>query len=180
MRSNRESFKYLEGRRIGKIIFLILLFIIAFLSFTPLFYAEDKTKTLIGGVEEVVLFPYKVKLPARIDTGASLSSLDVRDLTVKRGIAQFRLPERYGNILMSLHIIRHCYIRSPEARERRPVVEVELCLGSKRMKVVVNLNDRSRMEYPLILGRNVLNQGFIVDSSRERILPPKCLEGVFQ
>ena len=105
MSSTRGRFEYLEGRRISKIIFLILPFIIAILSFTPL-HAEDKTKTVIGAVEEVVLFPWGVKLPARIDTGAGMTSLDVRDLTVKNKVAQFRLPEKYGNTLISLPVIR--------------------------------------------------------------------------
>ena len=30
---------------------------------------------------------------------------------------------------------------------RRPVVEIELCVGSKRMRVQVNLTDRSRLDY---------------------------------
>ncbi len=175
MSSTKRCFAYLNGRQINIVIFLILLFIIAIFS-SPALHAEDKTKTLIGAVEEVVLFPWGVKLPARIDTGASMTSLDVRDLTIKRGVAQFRLSEQYGNTLISLHVIRHCYVRSSDAQERRPVVKMEICLGSKRMHVEVNLNDRSRMEYPLILGRNVLNQGFIVDSSKEKIFPPGCLE----
>jgi len=179
MSSTRGCFAYLKGRRINKIIFLILPFIIAILSFTPL-HAEDKTKTLIGSVEEVVLFPWGVKLPARIDTGASMTSLDVRDLTVRNKVAQFRLPEKYGNILISLPVIRHCNVRSSSFRERRPVVEIELCVGSRRMRVQANLNNRSQLEYPLILGRNVLSQGFIVDSAQEKMLPPNCLEGASQ
>jgi len=179
MSSTRGRFEYLEGRRISKIIFLTLPFIIAILSFTSL-HAEDKTKTLIGAVEEVVLFPWGVKLPARIDTGSELASLDVRDLTVKNKVAQFRLPEKYGNILISLPVIRYSNVRTADSRERRPVVEIELCLGSKRMRVQVNLNDRSKLAYPLNLGRNVLNQGFIVDCAEERMLSVKCLKGASQ
>jgi hypothetical protein len=179
MSSTRERFAYLEGRRISKIIFLILPFIITILSFTPL-HAEDKTRTVIGAVEEVVLFPWGVKLPARIDTGAGLTSLDVRDLTVKKRVARFRLPEKYGSLLISLPVIRHYNVRSADSRGRRPVVEIELCVGSRRMRVQANLNDRSQVEYPLILGRNVLNQGFIVDSAQEKILPLNCLEGASQ
>ena len=65
-----------------------------------------RPRLLIGAVEEVVLFPWGVKLPARIDTGAGMTSLDVRDLTIKNKVAQFRLPEKYGNILISLPVIR--------------------------------------------------------------------------
>jgi hypothetical protein len=176
MRLGKGGFSAFHMRRINRALFPVWLCLTAFLSFTSL-YAEEQPKILIGGVEEVVLFPWGVKVPARIDTGASMTSLDVRDLTVRKGLAQFRLPEQHGNVLISLRVIRHCNIRSSDARERRPVVEMELCVGSRRMRVEVNLNDRSRMEYPLILGRNVLNQGFIVDSAREKILPTKCLEG---
>jgi hypothetical protein len=177
MSSTRGSLGYSEGRRIGRIIFLVLPFIIAILSYPPL-YAEDKTKTVIGAVEEVVLFPWGVKFPARIDTGSGMTSLDVRDLTVKNKVAQFRLPEKYGNILISLPVIQHRNIRTADSRERRPVVEIEVYLGSKRMRVQANLNDRSHLMYPLNLGRDVLKQGFIVDCSQERILPLKYLEGV--
>ena len=109
-----------------------------------------------------------------------MTSLDVHDLTVRNKVAQFRLPEKYGNTLISLPVIRYCKVRSADSRGRRPVVEIELCVESKRMRVRVNLNNRSHLEYPLILGRNVLNQGFVVDCAQERLLSPKCLEGVSQ
>jgi len=179
MSSTRVRFEYLKEHRISKIMFLILSFIITILSFIPL-HAEEKTRILIGAVEEVVLFPWGAKLPARIDTGAGMTSLDVRDLTVRNKVAQFRLPEKYGNTLISLPVVGHCNIRSADSRGRRPVVEIELCVGLKRMRVQVNLNDRSQVEYPLILGRNVLKQEFIVDCAKERLNPPKCLEGISQ
>ena len=161
----------------AKFIFLILPFIIAIQLVTPL-HAQDKT--LIGAVEEVILLPWGVKLPARVDTGAGMSSLDVCDLTVKKKIAQFRLPERYGNTLISLPVIRNVKVRSADSWGRRPVVEIELCVGSKRMRMQATLNDRSQLEYPLMLGRNVLKQGFIVNCAEERMLPLACLEGVSQ
>jgi len=179
MRSIRERFTYLARRRISKIICLILRFIIAILSSTPL-HGADKPKTVIGAVEEVILFPWGVKLPARVDTGSELTSLDVRDLTIKNKVAQFRLPENYGNILISLPVIRYIKVRSADSRGRRPVVEIELYVGSKRIHVQANLTDRSQLEYRLIVGRDVLRQGFIVDCTQERILPPIWLEGASQ
>jgi hypothetical protein len=178
MKKNKEVLKSecSAGRQISKTIFLILPFIITLLSFTPL-HAEDKTKTVIGAVEEVVLFPWGAKLPARIDTGAGMTSLDVRDLTVKKKVAQFRLPEKYGNALISRPVIRYIKVQSADFRGRRPVVEIELCLGQKRMRVQANLTDRSGLDYRLIIGRNVLSEGFIVDCTQEGMWPPKCLEG---
>jgi hypothetical protein len=179
MSSTRGYFSYLKGRRINRVIFLIPPMMIAIFSSTSL-YAEDTTKILIGAVEEVVLFPWGAKLPARIDTGAGMTSLDVRDLTVKNRAARFRLPEKYGDDLISLPVIRYCKVRSADSRGRRPVVKIELCVGSKRIRVPANLSNRSHLEYPLILGRSVLNQGFMVDCAQEGMLSVKCLEGASQ
>jgi hypothetical protein len=139
--------------------------------------AEDMAKTLIGAMEEVILLQTGTRLPARIDTGAAMTSLDVRNLTVVNRTAQFQLPEQYGGVVISRPVIRHCSIRSANGRERRPIVEIELCVGSRRFRVQANLNDRSRMEYPLILGRDLLKQGFLVDCGREKTLSSDCAEG---
>ncbi len=135
-----------------------------------------KEQITIGRVEDVVLLPWEVKLPARIDTGASVSSLDARDLTIKENFAEFRLPSQYGNLQLCLPIIGWKIIRSAEAREKRPVVQLEFCIGPKRIKTLVNLNDRSGVKYPVILGRNILSKNFIVDSTRKNLLKPLCPE----
>ncbi len=125
----------------------------------------------IGAVEDVILLPWKVTLPARIDTGAATSSLDARELTVRDNKALFRLRNEYGSLRLSLPIIEWRYIRSAIGRERRPVVEMELCLGPKRFRTQVTLKDRSRVKYPLIVGRRALQEHFLVDVSRSNVFP---------
>jgi len=137
---------------------------------------EAGDKVTIGLVEDVILLPWGVKLPARIDTGAATSSLDARELTIKDNIAEFRLPEKYGGLQLRLPIVDWKTVRSAEARKRRPIVEVELCVGPKHVRVRVNLTDRSRVKYPLLLGRNVLKENFVVDCMRSRCAPPTCPE----
>ena len=134
----------------------------------------------IGEVEDVILLPWGVKLPARIDTGAATSSLDARDLTIKEDTVEFKLPPKYGGMSLCLPVVGWKYIRSSEARERRPVVEMEFCLGPKRVRAKVNLNDRSTVKYPLILGRNVLKEDFIVDCKQSNCLTPTCPEALSQ
>jgi hypothetical protein len=133
-------------------------------------------KIVVGEVEDVILLPWGVKLPARIDTGASLSSLDAQDLKVEGGFAEFRLSKKYGGMQLRLPIVDWLTIRSSEASEQRPIVEVELCVGSKRVRTRVNLNDRSTVRYPLLIGRNTLKENFIVDCMQERCSPPSCPE----
>jgi hypothetical protein len=132
---------------------------------------------VIGAVEEILLFPGGIRTRARIDTGATTTSIDARNLKVGDGTASFTLPQSCGSQVMVLPIVDWKYIRTAAKREKRPVVEIELCIGTKKLKVRANLNDRSSMEYPILIGRNVLTQGFLVDASQTDILPPQCCDG---
>jgi len=138
--------------------------------------ASAEGKITIGTVEDVILLPWGVRLPARIDTGAAKSSLDARELKIEDNMVEFKLPEKLGGLQLRLPIAEWRHVRSPDGRQRRPVVEMEFCLGSKRIRNKVNLNDRSFVKYPLILGRNFLKDHFVVDVKRRKTIPPRCQE----
>ncbi len=156
------------------LISLLLLTVLFFLPSEKSFAGE---KITIGEVEEVVLLPWGVRLPARVDTGASTSSLDARDLKVKDNVAEFNLPKKYGGLKLSLPVIEWQHVRGADFRERRPVVEITLCMGPKLIRTRVTLNDRSTTSYPLIVGRNTLKDNFVVDCVQSNCLPPSCPEG---
>jgi hypothetical protein len=136
----------------------------------------NKEKAPVGAAEDVLLLPWGIKLPARIDTGAAESSLDARDIRMDGGMIEFRLPEKYGGMLLRVPMKGRRNIRSAHGRMNRPIVEIELCIGTNRVLTTVNLADRSRMKYPLLIGRNVLHN-FLVDVSKSRLLPPTCPTG---
>jgi hypothetical protein len=150
-----------------------LLVLASFFLFTPGMVNAEKTVT-IGTVEDVILLPWKVKLPARIDTGAAKSSLDARELKVHEDWVEFKLPRAYGGLHLRLPIIEWRHVRTTEGLERRPIVELEICLGSNRIRTPVNLSDRSMVRYPLILGRSFLKENFVVDVKRRRTSKPNC------
>jgi hypothetical protein len=134
----------------------------------------DKRITL-SRVEEVILLPWNIRLPARIDTGATVTSLDARQLKIDGNEVEFRLPEEYGGDLLRLRIAGWHHVRSSKGREERPVVEIELCVASKKIHVKANLNDRSMVKYPIILGRNALKDHFVVDvKKRSKTVRPEC------
>lgn len=155
---------------------LILILTFAVLSLLVLGTANAEEKITLGTVEDVILLPWGVKLPARLDTGAAKSSLDARELKVQDDMVEFKLPQKYGDLQLRLPIIEWRHIRTPEGLERRPIVELEICLGSKRLRTKVNLTDRSMVKYPLILGRNFLKEDFVVDVKRRKTTPPSCPE----
>jgi hypothetical protein len=154
-----------------------LLYIALFMViFVPGGIIEAKERITVGLVEEVVLLPWGVKLPARIDTGAAQTSLDARDMVIKGDMVDFKLPEKYGGLQLNLPIVARKTVRSAEASEQRPVVIMEFCIGSKHIRTRVNLNDRSKVKYPLLVGRNALKKNFIVDCMKEKCAPPVCPE----
>ena len=148
--------------------------------FTALFFWSGgqplmaQEKITLGLVEEIVLLPWMVKIPARIDTGAAVSSLDVRGLTVKGKTAEFNLSPKYGGSRISVPVVGWQRVRSAETRERRPIVEIDLCVGPKKLRARVNLNDRSQVQYPFLIGRNILKENFVVDCMKEYCNPPSC------
>jgi hypothetical protein len=150
-----------------------LVVLTSFFLFTPEM-ASAEEKVTIGTVEDIILLPWRVKLPARIDTGAAKSSLDAQELKVHEDRVEFKLPRKYGGLHLHLPIVEWRHVRTPEGLERRPIVELEICLGSERFRTLVNLADRSFVKYPLILGRNFLKENFVVDVKRRRTAKPNC------
>jgi hypothetical protein len=138
--------------------------------------AEKKEKIQLGVVENVMLLPWGVTLPARIDTGAAISSLDARNLTIQGNIVEFTLPEEYGGQHIRLPIVKWMTVKSAETKEKRPVVVVDLCIGPKRMQTEVNLNNRSNVKHPLLIGRNTLMHDFIVACDTSFCTKPSCPE----
>jgi hypothetical protein len=153
--------------------FLLLLSVL-FLFVVGKGNAEEKIT--VGEVEDVILMPWGVRLPARIDTGAATSSLDARELKIKNNMADFKLPKNYGGVQLHLPVTEWQKIRSADFKEKRPVVEITFCLGPKLIHAQVTLNDRSTVRYPLIIGRNVLKDNFVVDCTHSNCLKPTCPE----
>ncbi len=55
----------------------------------------------------------------------------------------------------------------------RPVVEMHVKLGDLEKKVRVNLQDRSRFRYSMILGKNFLKHGAVVSSDENYLAGEK-------
>jgi hypothetical protein len=136
-------------------------------------------KIVIGPTEEVLLLPGNIRLMARVDTGAAISSLDARDIRVRgphgAHIVRFTLVGDTGSTVHELPMLQRHSVRTSDSRpERRPVVRMELCLAGQHQSAEITLNDRSHMEYRMLLGRNVLAGRFVVDVDRTETTPAVC------
>ncbi len=140
--------------------------------------AATQPMTMLGAIEKVAIpiSPDKeILAPARIDTGAAMSSLDARELKTNRGtrVAEFKLPDIMGGQRLVRHIITWQMVRSSNGEsEKRPVIQMEIRIGHRTVTTEVTLTDRSKMDFPLLIGRNTLSGLFLVDVTRANLAPP--------
>lgn len=160
---------------------LILLALIAL----PLAAAEP---TIYGRYENIHVAQIGKTLKAKMDTGALTASLSARDIErfERDGEPWVRFRLASANANESLYEQRLARVgkiksRAGEGDEdaelaRRPVIELELCLGRELRTVEVNLADRSKFNYPLLIGANTLIEfGAAVDPARKFLAgKPAC------
>ena len=113
-----------------------------------------KDKTVVGLTEHVTAKSPKGerKVLARIDTGATKSSIDVRLA------ADLKLGP----------IIKAKLVKSASGSSLRPVVKATIIIANKEITSEFTLADRSHMKYKMLIGQNTLiDNGFIVDPAQK-------------
>jgi len=124
-----------------------------------------------GWLEEILLQPWNIKLRAKLDTGAKTSSLHAVDIERfdRDGThwVKFRtIASSNKNELMPMEapLVRDVKIKDHKRKSStRPVVEMTFCLADQIYTSEFSLVDRSKFNYPVLLGRLMLQQGIIVD-----------------
>ena len=146
----------------------------------PVMAAEP---TLYGRYEYIALPEIGGEvLKAKMDTGALTASLSAKDIeTFTRDgedWVRFRLATKDASNKVYEHKVARISkikTRSEEdeddseviAPTKRPVVDLELCLGNVKRTVEVNLTDRSSFNYPLLIGAKALREfGAAVNPAR--------------
>ncbi len=134
----------------------------------------ELNKQIIGAHENVLLVDANLVLPARIDTGSSISILDARDLQPfernSEEWVRFNLvdPET-GAVTQREHRRLNKSPVNGEATERRPLIALRVTLGQITQVAEFALADRSTQQYPLVIGGNVLRDLMLVDVGRNNV-----------
>jgi hypothetical protein len=141
-------------------------------------------KQVYGWIEDVLIDPrHALKLPAKLDTGADTTSLDARNIRRSRrdgeDYVRFVVTEPASGQSVELEkpFVRAVRIKGHGGTEdvrRRVVVRMRICIGDRSRSIEVNLVDRARFEYPLLLGRNALRDVAVIDPNLRRTREPSC------
>lgn len=139
---------------------------------------------IIGQIEPIVVYPARIILEARIDTGATLSSIDAYDEKIferdgKRWVRFYLLDRKTQKkykfekpVIRFVRIVQH-----GEKSRRRPVVSLTVSMGNVVLKRQFTLANRHNFAYQMLLGRNVLSGQAAVDVSVSRTLRPEIVNG---
>ncbi|WP_321363300.1 retropepsin-like aspartic peptidase RloA2 [Pseudomonas extremaustralis] len=148
------------------------------LATLPVMAAEP---TVYGRYEYIQLPEIGETFKAKMDTGALTASLSARDIeTFTRDgdeWVRFRLSGKDASNKVYEHKVSRISkikSRADEDEEndetsvaKRPVIDLEMCLGNIKRTVEVNLTDRSSFNYPLLIGAKALREfGAAVNPAR--------------
>jgi hypothetical protein len=133
------------------------------------------TELNVVGRAERVTFPSLniKKVPAKIDTGADVSSIWATDIRFKKGVLHcvffgpksalytgevFHFTDKEYSVTRIANSFGH--------REIRYKVKIPMTIKGRTIKATFTLADRSQKLYPVLIGKATLSRKFLVDVSR--------------
>lgn len=148
---------------------------------TPALPASAEPR-IYGWVENGLLLPENLPVKAKLDTGAQTSSLDAKDLrrferdgeSWVRFTVEVKEEGKNRRVTFERKVVRDVKVRGAGGEERRPVVLMSICIGERLYDEQFSLNNRSKMIYPVLIGRRTLEQMGMVDVSRTYTVQPSC------
>lgn len=132
---------------------------------------KNKNKPILTiGRRENVDFPDLglFGLAAKVDTGANTTALHCHQVRVENGVLFFRLldenhPE-YQDREHRFEKFEHKIVKSSFGeQEMRYIIRTRITIGKRTIRGIVSLTDRATMKYPVLIGRRLLKNRFLVD-----------------
>jgi len=139
---------------------------------------DEQETIVIGALEKIRILPADIIYDARIDTGATTTSIHAANIDIferdgKKWV-KFDLEGKDKTETVEMKIKEFKNIKRHGAPDQiRAVVTIHLVLGNISQMVDVTLNDRSKFTYPGLIGRNFLKpNNILVDVSKEYTVKP--------
>ena len=108
---------------------------------------------VVIGLDERVKVQYsggRKNVIAKIDTGATKSSIDTNLA------AELKLGP----------VIKSKIVKSAHGSKLRPIIEATIELAGKKIKSEFTLADRAHMKFRILIGQNILKDGFLIDPNK--------------
>jgi len=110
-------------------------------------------------------------LRGKVDTGATICSLhcDGHQINEQTGQITFKCSHLSANSITVPLADRQAVKTADNGTEYRPVIEMSVKIGENVIdNVKFNLNDRSKMDCPILIGQNLIKEGnFLIDPKKQ-------------
>ena len=148
----------------------------------------SQQQSIMGWVEHVFIDDIDARLKAKLDTGATTSSMRAEVINIVRPAYKegekkpkrrviFQVEDADGKTnTLERELVRWVRIKDKKGGlQRRPVVKMTFCVAGRLVRSEVNLAPRKDFIYPILVGRNMLRDGgIIVDSSKTFTAHARC------
>jgi len=129
----------------------------------------EREKPLIGRREHIDFPELELfGITAKVDTGAYTTALHCHDIREENGVLYFKVLDPshpdYNEKEQKFTSYSQKEIKNSFGEiEKRYIIKTIIRMGKKRIKSVISLTDRGNMRYPVLIGRKLLKNKFIVD-----------------
>ena len=103
-------------------------------------------RTVVGFYEDIVLLANNKTYAARIDSGATVGSIDVSILSE-----------------IECEVVGEKLVRSSNGVTKRKLVKLRIRIEDREVDGTFSVIDRSQMKYPILIGQDILKQNFLID-----------------
>ncbi|HUM47527.1 MAG TPA: RimK/LysX family protein [Chitinophagales bacterium] len=136
---------------------------------------KDKEKLTIGRTDKIDFPEWDLhNIAAKIDSGAYTSSIHCENVNAyySNGVhhVRFSVYEAEKPVEKTARVFASKQVKNSFGQiEYRYTVKTNVCLFEKNYVIELALTDRSSMKYPVLLGRKVLRDRFIIDVTKQNL-----------
>lgn len=143
----------------------------------------------VGWVEEISISEVGAVVKAKLDTGATTSSMDASIIDIRKSAEKtkdttgdtvvFAVTLDTGKIkTFERPINRYVRIKLKNGGfVRRPVITMNFCIAGRSIQEEVNLANREGFIYPVLIGRNMMSHAdLVIDAGKRFITRPTCTD----
>ena len=117
-------------------------------------------------------------IKAKVDTGARTSALHATNIEEYeengKSFIRFSLNQAGERVDISTNLVKYIKITSSFGKsEIRPLIRLKIRLGDKAWLTDVTLASRTRMTYPMLIGRNTLMKQHLIHSHKSYLTGKK-------
>ena len=140
--------------------------------------SKNQDLNIVGSTEFIDVAGFK-NVPAKIDTGADTSAIWASNIKMEKdGALAFSLFDKespfYTGEIIKTKDYKAKMVRSSHGdRQVRYRVVLPITLKKESFKAAFTLADRSKNNFPILIGRRTIKGKYLVDVSRESITRPK-------